>query len=304
VQSIEVLVAAIRVLSEPALLLFSNGQVVAANAPARATLGLDGEPPDGFNVLDLAASNRETFCTYMRFCGRSLSPMPGAFTTHRPPSAPVEYLCKGSTVARESEGARNVLLLRFWKRNEGNVFVLLNQKIAELTNEVLRRRATEGALRKSEGLLRERALEAENLNRLKDEFVAILSHELRTPLSAIIGWVSLLRQGRLTEDRRGRAIETIERNAKTQARLIEELLDISRIVTGKMRLNVQPIDPIRRLEASIDSLCPAAAAKGIDLHAILDPYAGPIMGDPDRLQQNPRARRRVAPPVFRPPGRA
>jgi signal transduction histidine kinase len=204
---------------------------------------------------------------------------------HRRTSHPIDYLCKGCIVMQGGPKARSVLMLRLSNKEDGNVFILLNQKVAELTNEVLRRRATEEALRKSEKLLRERAIEAEHLNRLKDEFVATLSHELRTPLNSIIGWVVLLRQDRVAPERRPHVLETIERNARAQAKLVEELLDISRIVAGKMRLHIQPLDPTGPLEAAIESLRPAAVAKQIDLQATLDPLAGPITGDADRLQQ-------------------
>jgi CheY-like chemotaxis protein len=95
----------------------------------------------------------------------------------------------------------------------------------------------------------------------------------------------MLREGRLSEEQRLRAVDTIERNARAQGQLIEELLDISRIITGKLRLNVQQIDPIHVVEAALESVRPAAEAKSVRLQAVLDPQAGPIMGDPDRLQQ-------------------
>jgi signal transduction histidine kinase len=127
--------------------------------------------------------------------------------------------------------------------------------------------------------------EAQAANRAKDEFLATLSHELRTPLNAILGWSRLLVGGNLDAGTARRAIEIIDRNTRLQAQLIEDLLDISRIITGKLRLNVQQIDPIHVVEAAVDSVKPAAEAKDIRLQIVLDPQAGPIMGDPDRLQQ-------------------
>ena len=128
-------------------------------------------------------------------------------------------------------------------------------------------------------------LEAEQANRAKDEFLATLSHELRTPLNAILGWTVLLRSGPADGPMLPRALEVIERNARAQAQLIEDLLDVSRIITGKMRLDVRAVDLAGAVNAAIDSVRPAASAKDIRLHSILDPNAGPIAGDPDRLQQ-------------------
>jgi len=122
-------------------------------------------------------------------------------------------------------------------------------------------------------------------NRIKDEFLATLSHELRTPLNAIVGWTRLLRTGRLDERTGGRALETIDRNATLQAKLVEDLLDVSRIITGKLRLRIANIDPISVMEAAINSVRPAADAKAIRIDAALDSSAGLIAADGDRLQQ-------------------
>ena len=126
--------------------------------------------------------------------------------------------------------------------------------------------------------------EAEQANRMKDEFLATLSHELRTPLSAILGWSRMLKEDRLDDVHKPRAIETIERNAKSQAQLIEDVLDVSRIISGKMRLEVKPINLNHIIELAIDSLRPAAEAKNIRLQRILDSDAM-ISGDADRIQQ-------------------
>jgi signal transduction histidine kinase/ActR/RegA family two-component response regulator len=127
--------------------------------------------------------------------------------------------------------------------------------------------------------------EAERANKTKDEFLAIVSHELRTPLNAIVGWSSLLRSGSLDQARATRAIEVIDRNAKAQAQLIEDILDVSRIVSGNLRLSPRPVQLQQVIEAAIDSIRPAADAKQIRLQMSLDPEAGPVSGDPDRLQQ-------------------
>lgn len=127
--------------------------------------------------------------------------------------------------------------------------------------------------------------DAELANRTKDEFLATLSHELRTPLNAILGWAQLLRLGKLPEEDMVHGLETIERNAKVQAQLIEDLLDLSRIISGKLRLDMRPIDLPTVIEAALDSVRPAAEAKGIHLLPLLDASASPVLGDSARLQQ-------------------
>ena len=127
--------------------------------------------------------------------------------------------------------------------------------------------------------------DAEAASRAKDQFLATLSHELRTPLNAVVGWAHMLRSGKLDEAATARAIETIDRNARAQSQLISDILDISRIVSGKLRLNVRPVDLTPVVEAALDTVRPAADAKGIRLQAVLDPAAGPVSGDADRLQQ-------------------
>ena len=126
---------------------------------------------------------------------------------------------------------------------------------------------------------------AEEASRLKDEFLAIVSHELRTPLTAIMGWANLLRTGQFDQAATQRALEIIERNAKAQMQIIADLLDVSRIITSKLRLDMHPVDLAPVIQTAIDAVRPAAKSKNIGLHVVFDPEAGPISGDPDRLQQ-------------------
>ena len=127
--------------------------------------------------------------------------------------------------------------------------------------------------------------EAERANRLKDDFLATISHELRNPLNAILGWAHMLRLGTLNQANSERAVEVIYRNAKSQTQLVADLLDVSRIISGKLRLDVRTVDLIQIVNAAVDSIRPAAEAKSIRLQTMLDPAAGPISGDADRLQQ-------------------
>jgi PAS domain S-box-containing protein len=125
---------------------------------------------------------------------------------------------------------------------------------------------------------------AEEANRAKDEFLAVVSHELRTPLNAVLGWTRMLRAGTLAEGQAPRALETIERNATAQAALINDILDVSRIITGKLRLDVSPVDLHDVIEGAIDALRMTADAKGVRVVSALA-ASGPVIGDPARLQQ-------------------
>ena len=127
--------------------------------------------------------------------------------------------------------------------------------------------------------------QAEEATRLKDEFLANLSHELRTPMNAIIGWTHLLRSGRLDENQRQRALESIDRGARSQAKLIEDLLDVSRIVSGKLSLTLQPVDLPAVIDAALESLRPAAQSRGVKLEKGPAPPDFTVMGDAGRLQQ-------------------
>lgn len=127
--------------------------------------------------------------------------------------------------------------------------------------------------------------QAEMASRAKDEFLGLLSHELRTPLNSILGWTRILSSHSLDEAAAAQALETIDRNAKLQARLIDDMLDVSRIISGKLRLDAQPVDLTSVINAAVETLRPAAEAKQIRLYVTLDFGTGSVLGDPVRLQQ-------------------
>jgi signal transduction histidine kinase/DNA-binding response OmpR family regulator len=159
------------------------------------------------------------------------------------------------------------------------------RQAAALKLEVAERKQAEEE--RARMLVREQAAraDAERANRTKDEFLATLSHELRTPLTAILGWSRLLRTSSFEGEQLARALETIERNARSQSQLIDDLLDVSRIITGKLRIDAQPIELVPIVEAAIDSIRPAAEAKSIKFEVALDRAAGRVSGDADRMQQ-------------------
>lgn len=153
-------------------------------------------------------------------------------------------------------------------------------------SDITDRKTAEVEVQRALARERDARLEAEVANRAKDDFLASVSHELRSPLNAILGWAVMLRSGvALDEATKRRALEAIERGARAQRQLIEDLLDLSRITSGKLRLDVQAVELGPVIEAAIDTVRPMADAKEIRLQVILDPNATPVSGDPDRLQQ-------------------
>lgn len=168
----------------------------------------------------------------------------------------------------------------------------LQQRAVSLGAEVRERAVVERALREALeerrlSLLREQAarVEAENANRLKDEFLATISHELRTPLNAIVGWAHILKMGALDAATVARGLDIIERNARAQARLVDDMLDVSRVITGTLRLRTGVVDPATVITGAIDAVRLAAEAKGVRLEVVLDAAAGRVVGDAGRLQQ-------------------
>ncbi len=172
----------------------------------------------------------------------------------------------------------------------------LEQRVAERTAELARINLAlqeemarrERAQQEREQLLhreQQARADAERANRAKDEFLATVSHELRTPLNSMLGWAHLLRSGRLDPDTTARGLEVLQRNTLAQAHLIDDLLDVSRIVTGKLRIEPRLVELGRVVEAAIEVVRPAAEARQITLDVRLDPDAGPVRGDAVRLQQ-------------------
>src|SRR5688572_17223596 len=184
----------------------------------------------------------------------------------------------------------------FFGHPDAGVFTLRHERIVEglaaqtaiaMDNARLYNNA-QLSIQEREALLaseQEARKEAELASRAKDEFLGMLSHELRTPLNAILGWTRMLSSGQLDKETSARAIETIERSARSQSRLIDDMLDVSRIISGNLRLDVQPVDLSTVVNAAVDTSRPAADAKDIRIQMVMDFGSGAVLGDPVRLQQ-------------------
>jgi PAS domain S-box-containing protein len=185
------------------------------------------------------------------------------------------------TVRRAKDGSRIDISLTVSPIRDESGKIIGASKIAR---DITERRNHEA--QREELLVRERQArqEAEQAIRLKDEFLSTLSHELRTPLNAIVGWAHMLRTGLPTAERE-RALDVITRNAMTQNQLIADILDVQRLRSGKLRLNMREVNVAGVISSALDTMRPSAQAKGIDLRAQLDPAVEPICGDPDRIQQ-------------------
>jgi signal transduction histidine kinase len=186
-----------------------------------------------------------------------------------------DYISKPCSTDEMHARVRNLIAMKRAREVLQKELETRGQDLAQMAEElVLRRRLAEAAL-----------AEAEAANRAKDEFLATLSHELRTPLTAVVGWAGLLRHGRLDAEASVRALQVIERNARTQVKLIEDLLDTASLLTGKLRVELRPVELAPVIYAAIEAVRPTAEAAAIHLEAALDPDAGPVLGDAVRLQQ-------------------
>lgn len=240
-----------------------------------ARLWAEGNYDAAIRLEELWNDLRKTY-PFSLFCGYAISGFGGEEFIE-----PLGHVCANHSrvIPAESYAALSTSDERL------RAITVLQQKARSLEAEIAERKEIEEQLRGS--LIREQLAraEAESANRLKDEFLANVSHELRTPLNAIIGWSHMLRHDHMDEETVVRGIETIERNAKAQAQLIEDILDVSRVITGKLRLNIELVDMASVINAAIDAVQLAADSKDIQLKVTLDPSARRVSGDAGRLQQ-------------------
>ncbi len=233
-----------------------DGRVISVNPWASRVLGYPQDSLIGLNIRDgLLPQYREQFDEYLR-------------------TVTTEGSARGVMKVRTATGE-----IRLWEyyntlRTEG----VATPIVRGMAHDVTERRE---ALRRE----KEARLEAEAANRVKDEFLSTLSHELRTPLSAIIGWSDMLLQDEVPPEKQQHAIATIARNAHSQNQLINDLLEVSRIITGKLRLDFVACELQQVVEAATESIRPTAEAKGIRLQVLVEPHVGNVLGDRERLQQ-------------------
>ena len=186
------------------------------------------------------------------------------------------------TVRRRKDGSTVNVSLTVSPIRDASGTIVGASKIARDVTERVRMQTVAESISADNARL---AAEAQNANRVKDEFLAVLSHELRTPLNAILGYSRMLRGKMLPEDQIDRGLETIERNSRWLTQIVDDVLDVSRIVSGKIRLDVQPVELPAIVDNAVATVQPAADAKQVRIQTLLDPRVGPISGDPDRLQQ-------------------
>jgi len=233
-----------------------EGRVLSVNPWAARVLGYPQNSLVGINIRDgLLPEYREQFDEYLR------------------------------TVITEGS-ARGVMKVRT-ATGETRLWEYYNTLRTEGVEKPIVRGMAHDATERRQALKREKEarLEAEAANRVKDEFLSTLSHELRTPLTAIMGWADLLLHDEVEPKNRRQALETIFRNANSQCQLINDLLEVSRIITGKLRLEFVACELHSVIEAAAESIRPTAEAKGVRLQVLLEPQVGPVFGDRERLQQ-------------------
>lgn len=248
--------------------------------------GLVIDANDAF--LQLAGYTRDEFAILGRINWRELTPIEYQDLDDR---AILEVQTTGVSKIYEKEyihrnGKRVPIVLGVALLNDsqehGVAFVL---DITDVSDELRLRKLAEKECDRLLECERTARKQAEIANKIKDEFLAVLSHELRTPLNPVLGWSKMLRTRKFDEKTTNHALETIERNAKLQTQLIEDLLDVSRILQGKLNLNVCPVNLVMVVEAALETVRLAAEAKSIQIQTIFDPTLGQVMGDSNRLQQ-------------------
>ncbi|HEU4875829.1 MAG TPA: PAS domain S-box protein [Pyrinomonadaceae bacterium] len=233
-----------------------EGRVLSVNPWAARVLGYPQDSLVGINIRDgLLPEYREKFDEYLR-------------------TVITEGSARGVMKVRTATGETRLWEYYNTLRTEGVETPIVRGMAHDATERRL-------ALKRE----KEARVEAEAANRVKDEFLSTLSHELRTPLTAIMGWADLLLHDEVEPEKRQQAVETIFRNANSQCQLINDLLEVSRIITGKLRLEFVACELDSVIEAAAESIRPTAEAKGVRLQVLLEPHVGPVFGDRERLQQ-------------------
>jgi signal transduction histidine kinase/ActR/RegA family two-component response regulator len=272
-------------LPEAILLLNIDARIEFANHSARELLAGPAESLAGRSLLEFVVDGQKV-SGFLATCARTRELLPGAIAWKGPKGEIWDRRVDGAVLLPRTASSPASLLLRCRPVPETpDQFALLNEKILALSKEIMERKKAEA--HRDELLVSEHAarLEAERINRMKDEFLATLSHELRTPLQAVLGWCRLLSSSEQTGERLAKGLEVIDRNTRAQVRLVEDLLDMSGIISGKTRLDAQRVELAPIIDAAAAAVRNSADAKGIRLQIVVDPLAQPVRGDPARLQQ-------------------
>lgn len=275
----------VRLLPEPAMLIAPSGVILLANDALAGLCGVAASSLRDTLLQALVGDDPDKVDDFLRLCARSRQLIPGAFRWLDAQRRAVEMRCDGALLVARSDAAPATLFVRGRPQDEtSDQFSILNRKIEHLNREIRERQKVQRERDALLALERAARADAEDLSRVKDEFIATLSHELRTPLNAILGWSQVLARG-VGAAEQASGVAAIERNARAQAKIVDDLLDVSRIVSGKVRLDVQTVGLAPLIESVVESFRPAADSKALRLCSTLDPVAGPVKGDPARLQQ-------------------
>lgn len=272
-------------LPEAMVLVTPAGVIRAGN---RAFLKIAGHSPEtiaGKTLSEVGWTRADEWPEYLRRCAGTRTFLLAAAAYRAGDGPPSSYRCEGALCEPRCGDREPTVLLRLIpQESSSSRFVALTQKIQELSSEITRRQRAELELRLAQRQETEARRAAEAASRAKDQFLATLSHELRTPLNAILGWARMLRSGVLDDSQRSHALVVIERNATMQARLIEDLLDVSRILSGQLRLQYEPVDLRRVIESAVDAVRPALDSKALQVSTTIA-VDSTVYGDAARLQQ-------------------
>ncbi len=268
---------------EPHLLLEADGTILAANVAFRR-LRMPKDPT-GSPLSSMAEIPGEALEAFLARCARSRSMLPGALDL-RDHAGHVQRFRVDGCLARPGDKAGPAWILLRLRGRKPEGFTSLDEKLEALRAELARRERVDWERARLLEDARKASASAEEANRLKDEFLSTLSHELRTPVNAILGWTALLRDPEVDPGSTERALESIERNAREQARMVEDLLDVSRMTAGMLDLDLRVVDLVQIVRDVADALRPAARAKRITLEVVVRTDDGaPTRGDSLRLRQ-------------------
>ena len=268
-----------KIFPEPLALVKSSGEILFANNSFRQKVRHNDEDLTGNNIKNLVLNGSDEVEEYLRKCSRTRQFLIGKLNFFDKEGAISETVCEGAVYKPAGENSKAEIILRIKKTDGGSKrFALLTQNIEQLNKEISIRKEAE---ERNEELYKQAA----EANRLKDEFLSTVSLELRTPLNALLGWTRMLRTGKISQELFEEALETIEVTVLSQSELIENLLDVSKIVTGKLNIDAENIDFGEIVDKVLNSVRPTIDNKSINLET--DIAFDPIMisGDSERLRQ-------------------